>query len=112
MRQDKFSKQKIALYLFGVLPVVWLALLIAPPLQDGLSGLIKNGGAVFARPFHIEWCEGSLKTALILLACYGLGLAIYLSSERNYRKRICKYQATLQQITVFVRLKLIRSKEI
>lgn len=87
MRQDKFSKQKIALYLFGVLPVVWLALLIAPPLQDGLSGLIKNGGAVFARPFHIEWCEGSLKTALILLACYGLGLAIYLSSERNYRKR-------------------------
>lgn len=87
MRQDKFSKQKIALYLFGILPVVWLALLIAPPLQDGLSGLIKNGGAVFARPFHIEWCEGSLKTALILLACYGLGLAIYLSSERNYRKR-------------------------
>lgn len=87
MRQGKFSKQNIALYLFGVLPVVWLALLIAPPLQSGLSGLIENGGAAFARPFHIEWCEGSMKTVLILLACYGLGIAIYLSSERNYRKR-------------------------
>ena len=31
MRQDKLSKQNIILYLCGMLPVVWIALLIAPP---------------------------------------------------------------------------------
>ena len=36
MRQDKLSKQNIILYLCGMLPVVWIALLIAPHLHGGL----------------------------------------------------------------------------
>ena len=38
-------------------------------------------------PFHIEICEDSLKTVLIFLLCYGLGIGIWLSSDRNYRRR-------------------------
>ena len=87
MRHDKFSKQNILLYCLGTIPVVWLALRIAPFMKDGLSGLIQNFGAAMSRPFHITLCGNSLKTILILLLCYGLAIGIYLSTQRNYRRR-------------------------
>ena len=37
-------------------------------------------------PFQIAWCEDSVKTVLIFIAAYGLGIGIYLSSRRNYRR--------------------------
>ena len=40
-----------------------------------------------SRPFHITLCEDSLKTVLILLLCYGLAIGMYLSTQRNYRRR-------------------------
>ena len=87
MRHDKFSKQNILLYCLGTIPVVWLALRIAPFMEDGLPGLIRNFGAAMSRPFHITLCEDSLKTVLILLLCYGLAIGMYLSTQRNYRRR-------------------------
>ena len=80
MRHDKFSKQDILLYCLGTIPVIWLALLIAPFMEDGLPGLIKNFGAAMSRPFHITLCEDSLKTVLVLLLCYGIAIGIYLST--------------------------------
>lgn len=87
MRHDKFSKQNILLYCLGTIPVVWLALRIAPFMEDGLPGLIKNFGAAMSCPFYITPCEDSLKTVLILLLCYGIAIGIYLSTQRNYRRR-------------------------
>lgn len=87
MRHDKFSKQNILLYCLGTIPVIWLALLIAPFMEDGLPGLIRNFGAAMSRPFHITLCGNSLKTILVLLLCYGLAIGIYLSTQRNYRRR-------------------------
>lgn len=87
MRHDKFSQQNILLYCLGTIPVVWLALRIAPFMEDGLPGLIKNFGAAMSRPFHITLCEDSLKTVLVLLLCYGIAIGIYLSTQRNYRRR-------------------------
>ena len=87
MRHDKFSKQNILLYCLGTIPVIWLALLIAPFMEDGLPGLIRNFWAAMSRPFHITLCEDSLKTVLVLLLCYGIAIGIYLSTQRNYRRR-------------------------
>lgn len=87
MRHDKFSKQNILLYCLGTIPVIWLALLIAPFMEDGLPGLIKNFGAAMSRQFYITLCGNSLKTILVLLLCYGLAIGIYLSTQRNYRRR-------------------------
>ena len=87
MRQDRFSKTSILLYCLGLLPVVWLALLIAPAFGGGLPSLIENLADVFSQPFHIVWCEDSLKTVLIFIAAYGMGIGIYLSTARNYRRR-------------------------
>lgn len=87
MRHDKFSQQNILLYCLGTIPVVWLALRIAPFMEDGLPGLIQNFGAAMSRPFYITLCGNSLKTILVLLLCYGLAIGIYLSTQRNYRRR-------------------------
>ena len=38
-------------------------------------------------PFHIELCEDSVKAVLVLLFCYGMGVGIYFSTRRNYRRR-------------------------
>ena len=87
MRRDKLSKQNIVLYCFGVLPVIWIGLLVAPCLEEGLIGLVKNFGSVMSNPFHITLCGGSLKTVLVLLLIYGLAIEIYISNDRNYRRR-------------------------
>ena len=87
MKQDKFSKPRLLLYACGLVPVIWLALLLAPFLGGGLAGLVMNGGAALDAPFHIALCKDSLKTVLIFMLCYGLGLGIFLSSDRNYRRR-------------------------
>lgn len=87
MRHDKFSKQNVLLYCLGTFPVVWLALRIAPFMEDGLPGLIQNFGAAMSRPFHITLCEDSSKTVFVLLLCYGIAIEIYLSTQRNYRRR-------------------------
>ena len=87
MRQDKFSGTRIALYILGAVPVAWIALLIAPYTDRGLAGIVANGGAALREPLKITLCADSVKTVLIFLLCYGLGLGIYLSADRNYRRR-------------------------
>ena len=87
MRQDKLSRTNIILYLCGIIPVVWLALLIAPCLSEGLPGLIANFGSAMNNPFNIQLCEDSARAVLILLMAYGVGLGIYISNDRNYRRR-------------------------
>ena len=87
MRQDKLSRSNIILYLCGIIPVVWIALLIAPYLDEGLPGIIQNFGSIMNAPFQIQLCEDSPRAVLILLLAYGIGLGIYLSNERNYRRR-------------------------
>ena len=87
MRQDKLSRSSILLYCAGLIPVVWLALLIAPAFGGGLPELIENLAEIFKSPFHIVWCEDSLKTVLILVFAYAMGIGIYLATARNYRRR-------------------------
>ena len=87
VKQDKVSKQRIILYLCGTLPVIWLALLIAPYMDAGLPGIIANFGDVMNAPFRIQLCEDSMRTVLILLLAYGIGIGIYLSNDKNYRRR-------------------------
>ena len=87
MRKDKLSKQNIILYLCGIIPVVWLGLLIAPCMENGLVSLIQEFGTVMENPFQIKLCEDSVKTVLVLLLVYGIAIGVYLSTEHNYRRR-------------------------
>jgi len=72
--------------LCGIIPVVWLALLIAPHISGGLMEIIEKFPIAINQPFHIDFCKDSIKTVLIFLGAYALGIGIYLSTRRNYRK--------------------------
>ena len=78
--------QNLLLYALGILPVVWLALLAAPYFSRGLAGLADGLTKAFASPFRIMICPDTPKAVLLFLTAYALGLGIYLSDERKYRR--------------------------
>ena len=86
MKQDD-KRTAAILSLIGIIPVVWLALKIAPSVGGGLAEILPGLMTVFNEPFRIELCEDSIKTVLVLLLCYGMGIGIYFSTRRNYRRR-------------------------
>lgn len=86
MKQDD-KRTAVILSLIGIVPVVWLALKIAPSVGGGLATILPELMSVFDDPFHIELCEDSVKAVLVLLLCYGMGIGIYFSTRRNYRRR-------------------------
>ena len=83
---ESSKKQKIILSLIGIIPVIWIALLIAPYINEGIAGIIKNITKALDNPFNINFCENSLKTVLFLLLAYGLAIGIYFSTRKNYRR--------------------------
>ena len=87
MRQDKFSNPRLILYVCGMIPVAWCGLLLAPYLEGGLPEIVANAAAAFESPFRVQWCQDSVKSVLIFWLLYGCILGIYLSTNRNYRRR-------------------------
>jgi type IV secretion system protein VirD4 len=87
VRNDNDKKASLILALCGIVPVVWFALLTAPFVSGGLVEIVRNLPQAMNNPFSVTVCEGSLKTALIFLLAYGMGIGIYLSTRRNYRRR-------------------------
>ena len=85
--QDSDRKSAIILSAIGIVPVVWLSLLIAPFVKGGLTEIVTGLMKSFEHPFQIQLCEDSLKTVLFLLAAYAMGIGIYFSTRRNYRRR-------------------------
>ena len=86
MRNDD-QKTSLILALCGIVPVVWFALLTAPYVSGGLVEIVRNLPQAMNTPFSITVCADSLKTVLIFLLAYGMGIGIYLSTRRNYRRR-------------------------
>ena len=85
MRNDN----KDVLIILGIftIPVVWLALLIAPYINNGLIEALPYLTKAINEPFHITLCKNTLKTIFIFLLIYGIGIGIYFSTLRNYRRQ-------------------------
>ena len=86
MKQDNL-KTSILLYSLGLVPVIWLALLIAPSISGGLPDILRNLTVAINNPFHIIWTENTVKCVLLFVAAYAIGIGIYLSTKKNYRRR-------------------------
>ena len=85
--RDNDRQTAIILSIVGIVPVIWIGLLIAPSVSGGLPEIAANLATIFDNPLSITLCEDSLKTVLILLICYGMGIGIYFSTRKNYRRR-------------------------
>jgi len=64
-----------------------LALLLAPVLAGGRERLLAGLSAAMAQPQKIMMVEGSLRVALLALGAYAFGIAVFMTSRRNWRKR-------------------------
>ena len=70
----------------GVIPVSWIALLIAPHWNGNLFDVFEQMDEIFNRPLHIRWTEDSLRAVFFCLLAYAMGIFIWLSSRKNYRR--------------------------
>ncbi len=72
-------------YLIGIIPVVWLALLLAQSLGGGLPELLRNLTSALEQPTNIIWTDKSLPTILICLAAYGMAVLLYRINQGRTR---------------------------
>ena len=72
-------------YLIGIIPVVWLALLLAQSLGGGLPELLRNLTSALEQPTNIVWTDKSLPTILICLAAYGMAVLLYRTNRGRTR---------------------------
>ena len=69
-----------------LIPTIWFSLLIAPYMDKGLINAIPYLNEALNHPFQIQWTDSTLKTIDIFLIIYVLGVGMYLSSAKNYRR--------------------------
>lgn len=84
MKQD--NRIYIMLTIIGIIPVIWIALLVAPLLDGGLSKIINELPLALSTPFKINIVENSIKTVLIFLLIYVVSIGAYFSTRKNYKK--------------------------
>ena len=72
-------------YLIGIIPVAWLALLLAQSLSGGLPELLRNLTAALEQPTNIVWTDKSLPAILICLAAYGMAVLLYRTNQGRTR---------------------------
>ena len=71
----------------GIIPIIWLAVLIAPYTNEGIIVIIEQFSSIMSKPFNFIWCENSLRTILIFLTIYIFGISIYVATRKNYRRK-------------------------
>ena len=85
MRRDD-NKTVFILALFGIVPVIWLALKTTPYMQGNILKIFLEADKVFEEPLSIEWCSDSIRTIAVFILLYLLVIGIALSMRRNYRR--------------------------
>lgn len=84
MKQD--NRIYVILTIIGIIPVIWFALLIAPSIDGGLTKIVNELPIALSTPFKISIVENSVKTVLIFLLFYFVGIGAYFSTRKNYKK--------------------------
>lgn len=79
-------KTAVVFLLWGCVPVIWLGLLVAPHLDGNFLNLMVKSSEIFQNPFQIRFCEDSIKYTVLFLLAYAMGIGIYYSTKRNYRR--------------------------
>ena len=86
-RNNMRDNQQNEYIIFALLtiPIIWIALLVAPYMDHGLIQALPSLGEALNNPFSLHWCTHSIKTIILFIIIYFIGISIYLSTARNYR---------------------------
>lgn len=80
-------QQMVLPWVLLVIPVLWLAALLASGYKDGMTlfDLMAVFPTLMEKPFAIRWTPHTLKFLLIGLAAYGCAATLYFSASENRR---------------------------
>ena len=87
MNRQKDTRMLITVFVCLVPVVVWMALLIAGCYQEGnnLFELLERITEALNNPMQIKFNEYSLRSVLVFLFLYTMGIGVYFSSRENRR---------------------------
>lgn len=87
MNRQNDTKTLVILFVCASPIIAWLALIIAGCYEEGLKlfPLIERLTETLENPMQITFNEYSLKTVLIFLFLYAMGIGVYFSSRENRR---------------------------
>ena len=71
-----------------VIPVIWFAVLIAPYSNGGLIYALPYISEAINHPFSFFWCDNTPRMILIFTLIYAIGVIVYLSTMKNYRRTV------------------------
>lgn len=71
-----------------VIPVIWFAVLIAPYSNGGLIYALPYISEAINHPFSFFWCDNTPRMILIFTLIYAIGVMVYLSTMKNYRRTV------------------------
>lgn len=83
----KDKKNKWTLSAIGLIIVIYLSLLLAPIMNNGLANFIKKFPEIIASPFKLNINDDSLRVCLIFQTLYLLFILVYITIPKNYRRR-------------------------
>ena len=78
-QESRLSKLLTGIFLY--IPVVWLALLLAPGLGQGLPELLGYLAVAIQRPLDIQWTDQTPKTLLVCTGLYLLALCLVSANQ-------------------------------
>ena len=80
------KKETLMLALAGIIPVTWLGLKFASFYDQGLITAFGSFDEIIAEPLAIDLCRDSLRSVLLFNLIYLMGIGIYISMQKNYRR--------------------------
>ena len=84
MRKDK--QVELVFYFVGAVFIVWLSVLVAPCIHEGLFDAIIYLNEEMNSPFSFELCQDTLKCILISESIYSFSYLAYYYNRKNYRR--------------------------
>lgn len=86
MRRDNPFEDFI-FFVIGFIPIIWLALLVAPYIHKGLFYAVAQMSETIKSPFSISWYDNSLRTIFIFSLTYTCTAIIYIFNKKNLRRK-------------------------
>jgi len=81
------NKDEYLIYIIGIIPVIWLSLIVAPYINDNIIDMLENIINNLKTPLKIRIVNDSLKVTILFLLTYFIGIILYLSTRKNYRRK-------------------------
>lgn len=75
------------MYRICIIPVIWVSLIVAPYIHENIFDMFEHITNNLKTPLKIKLVSDSLEVAIIFIFVYIIGIMLYLSTKKNYRKK-------------------------